>query len=316
RARACPRRTRAGGGACGSAGRRPESARRASRARRATDRRAGGGRPCRPSTRSPTRRRRGRAASGSGSGARCRSGRTSGRRRRGRCGFRRRWRRQRTTLRRSPSPRSCKRESRDFGQTHPEEKEDAMREDLVPGNPFPDFRLPEHTGKELSLSEIASAQPLVLCLVRGWWCPKEQVRARTLVTMQAEIQREYGKIAAVTVDPPAVNGAFRAGIGAHFPWLSDEDRRVAEDLDLVELTDAKHRPFLPFTFVLDSRLRIHRVWCGFWYWGNPTPEELRQALREIARREQPTYDPQPVWEAGGSAPLDAGIEAETIWIRE
>ena len=138
-----------------------------------------------------------------------------------------------------------------------------MRDDLVPGNPFPDLRLPEHTGRELSLSEIAAGQPLVLCFVRGWWCPKDQVRVRMLVSMQDEVQREYGQIAVVTVDSPYVNGAFRAGIGADFPFLSDERREVAEELDLLELTDAKHRPFLPLTFVLDSNLRIHGSWCGF-----------------------------------------------------
>jgi peroxiredoxin len=190
-----------------------------------------------------------------------------------------------------------------------------MRDDLVPGKPFPDVRLPEHTGRELSLSEIAAGQPLILCFVRGWWCPKEQVRVRMLVSMQDELQREYGQIAVVTVDSPYVNGAFRAGIGADFPFLSDEAREVAQELDLLELTDAKHRPYLPLTFVLDSNLRIHASWCGFWFWGNATPEELRRALREITRAEQPTFDPQAVWKAGG-APVDAGIEAETIWIRE
>lgn len=191
-----------------------------------------------------------------------------------------------------------------------------MRDDLRPGNPFPDLRLPETTGKELALSEIAEEQPLVLGFVRGWWCPKEQVRMRNLVALQDEIQREYGKIAVVTVDEPYVNGAFRAGLGAHFPFLSDEKRAVAGELDLLELTDELHRPYLPLTFVLDSRLRIHRHWCGFWFWGNPTPEELRGALREIVRAEQPTFDPQSVWEAGGAAPAGAGIDAEAVWIRE
>jgi len=191
-----------------------------------------------------------------------------------------------------------------------------MRDDLAPGKPFPDLRLPEHTGEELSLRQIACGQPLVLCFVRGWWCPKEQIRVRTLVAMQDEVQREYGAIAAVTVDSPYVNGAFRAGIGASFPFLSDEDRRVAEELDLIELADVKHRPFLPYTFVLDSLLRVHGIWCGFWYWGHPTPEELRQTLREITRAEQPTFEPQQVWSAGGSASPEVGIDAERIWIRE
>jgi peroxiredoxin len=191
-----------------------------------------------------------------------------------------------------------------------------MRSDLVPGAQFPDLRLPEHTGRELSLSEIAAGKPLVLSFVRGWWCPKEQVRVKSLVAMQDEIQREYGKLCVVTVDEPYVNGAFRAGVGADFPWLSDEGRRVAEELDLVEVTDYKHRPFLPVTFVLDSRRAIERIWCGFWYWGNPTQEELRQTLRAINRREQPTFEPQRVWEETGSGTPGSGVDHPAVWVRE
>jgi peroxiredoxin len=190
-----------------------------------------------------------------------------------------------------------------------------MRQDVREGAPFPDLRLPDHTADPRSLSDIAESEPLVLCFVRGWWCPKEQVRLVALVAMQEEIQREYGKIAVVTTDTPYVNGALRAGLGADFPFLSDEQREVATELDLLELTDAKHTPFLPFTFVLDSLLAIHRIWCGFWYRGNPTPEELRLALREVTRREQPTFEPQRVWAHGAASP-GAGIDAPAIWIRE
>jgi peroxiredoxin len=191
-----------------------------------------------------------------------------------------------------------------------------VRPDLEPGNPFPDLELPDHTGAPRSLSAIAAGHPLVLAFVRGWWCPKEQIRVRNLVAMQDELQREYGRIAVVTIDTPYVNGAFRAGLGADFPFLSDEDRAVAEELDIVELTDEKHRPYLPLTFVLDSRLVIRRRWNGFWFWGNPTPDELRITLREITRDEQPSYDPIAVWDAGGAAPPDAGIDAPVVWIRE
>jgi peroxiredoxin len=188
--------------------------------------------------------------------------------------------------------------------------------DLLPEQLFPDISLPDHTGRELSLSAIADEHPLVLCFVRGWWCPKEQVRLRGLVEMQEEIQREYGRMAVVTVDEPYANGALRAGLGAAFPFLSDEDRTVAEKLDLLELTDEWHRPYLPMTYVLDSLRRIHAVWCGFWYWGNPTPDELRLALREITQREQPSFGPQELWRERGSAPAEAGIEADAVWIKE
>jgi peroxiredoxin len=191
-----------------------------------------------------------------------------------------------------------------------------VRADLVPGALFPDLRLPDHTGRERTLRALAGEQPLVLAFVRGWWCPKEQVRLRMLVSMQEALTREYGAVVVVTTDEPYVNGALRAGLGAGFPFLSDSERRVAQELDLVEITDRKHRPFLPTTFVLDSLLRIHRVWSGFWYWGNPTPEELRLALREVTRAEQPSVDAQAVWTAGGAAPPGAGIDAPVVWIRE
>ncbi len=191
-----------------------------------------------------------------------------------------------------------------------------MRPDLVPGNPFPDVRLPDHTGAPLALAAIADDKPLVLAFVRGWWCPKEQIRLRNLVAMQDEIQREYGRIAVVTIDAPYVNGAFRAGLGADFPFLSDEERIVAEELDVIELTDEKHRPYLPLTFILDSRLVITRSWSGFWFWGNPTPDEIRMTLRAITREEQPSFDAVSVWASGGAAGADAGIDAPVIWIRE
>jgi peroxiredoxin len=136
-----------------------------------------------------------------------------------------------------------------------------MRGDLVVGNEFPDISLPEHTGKELSLEVIARQQPLVLAFVHGSWCPKVQIRLRNLVDAQDELQREYGRIAVATVDEPYVNGAFRAGIGADFPFLSDEERRIADELDLLELTDELHRPLLPYTLVLDSNrvIRAARI---------------------------------------------------------
>ena len=80
--------------------------------------------------------------------------------------------------------------------------------------------------------------------------------------------------------------------------------------------DAKREPFLPVTFVLGSTRTIYRIDLGYWFWGNPTPEELRQTLRQINREEQPTFSAQAVWEAGGAAAPEEGIAAEVVWIRE
>ena len=42
-----------------------------------------------------------------------------------------------------------------------------MREDLKPGNLFPDFRLPDQDGREVSLSELMGGWPVVLTFNRG-----------------------------------------------------------------------------------------------------------------------------------------------------
>ena len=44
--------------------------------------------------------------------------------------------------------------------------------------------------------------------------------------------------------------------------------------------------------------------------------KLRFALREVTATEQPSFDVKAVWEPGGSAPPDAGIDAPVVWIRE
>ena len=42
-----------------------------------------------------------------------------------------------------------------------------MREDLRPGSSFPDFSLPDQTGKEVSLSTLMKGWPVVLTFNRG-----------------------------------------------------------------------------------------------------------------------------------------------------
>ena len=92
----------------------------------------------------------------------------------------------------------------------------------------------------------------------------------------------YQRIAAVSVDPPRVNEAFKHGLGAPFPFLSDEDRAVTKLLDISESTDSRHGPLpVPFTFALLPDLTIHRMWNGWYMAGRPTPEELRQTSRSI-----------------------------------
>src|SRR6185295_18807419 len=53
------------------------------------------------------------------------------------------------------------------------ERNSIMRFDIVPGNVFPDYQLPDHAGTPRKLSELQAEDPLILTLARGHYCPKE-----------------------------------------------------------------------------------------------------------------------------------------------
>jgi peroxiredoxin len=152
---------------------------------------------------------------------------------------------------------------------------------MRPGSAFPDLDLPDHTGRSRLLSELAAGDPLALFTSRGWWCPKEQRYMRRLCRLQDEFEVAYARIVVVSVDPPEVQSAFRAGLGARFTFLSDSERRWLPRLGLLETTDTLHNPYLPAAFTLTPHLQVHRAYNCYWYFGRPTLEELRRDMREI-----------------------------------
>ncbi len=95
----------------------------------------------------------------------------------------------------------------------------------------------------------------------------------------------------VSVDPPSVQAAFKAGLGAHFPFLSDAELQLTDELGIRETTDKVHGPLpVPFTFALLPDLTIHRIFNGWYFVGRPTPEELRLTIREMIGKSVPDAD--------------------------
>ena len=156
-------------------------------------------------------------------------------------------------------------------------------ESLAPGTTFPDFALNDHAGNRRLLSSLVAGDPAVLQFYRGWWCPKEQTFFRRLIRFQDEVEVAYARVISVSVDPPVVSAAFRAGLAARWTFLSDEDRAVQARLRLRETTDTVNNPYAPAVFTLFPDLTIHRAYNGYWFWGRPTMEELRADMRHITR---------------------------------
>jgi cold shock CspA family protein/peroxiredoxin len=164
------------------------------------------------------------------------------------------------------------------------------------GDAFPDAALKDHTGKTRSLSDFTkpsqidhllgfeTGYPLIVVFGRGFFCPRDLEQLRQLVRFQAEINVNYARFVWISVDAPPIHAAFRAGLGANWPFLSDESRDLTRSLGILDDTEGEYafRP-RPFTFVLHPDLRIHRVYDGWYFVGRPTLEELRQNLRAVMR---------------------------------
>jgi peroxiredoxin len=161
---------------------------------------------------------------------------------------------------------------------------------IAPGDTVPDFELRDHAGNTRSLSELIAGDPTVLQFYRGFWCPKEQAFLRRLVALQDEAEVAYCRFISVSVDAPEVEAAFRAGLGARWTFLSDTERTVQAQLGLRETTDTVNDPYVPAVFTLFPDRTVLHAYNGYWYWGRPSNEELRQDLREITRAIRPDWD--------------------------
>ena len=165
-----------------------------------------------------------------------------------------------------------------------------MRPDIVPGAIFPDYELADHTAKRRELSELQGQDPMVLVLGRGGYCPKDRRQAELLVQFHRELEVGYCRLVTITTDNINETSEYRIGVGAHWPFLSDAGRVVQKDLDIAEYTDPIHNPMIPHVIVLEPDRVIYKIYNGYWFFGRPTVEELRQDLRAVLRKCRPDWD--------------------------
>jgi peroxiredoxin len=165
-----------------------------------------------------------------------------------------------------------------------------MRSDIVPGAVLPDYELPDHTGKHRKLSELQGADPMVLMLSRGSFCPKDRRQLEGLAQLHREMEVGYSRLVTISTDNLLETNELRSGVAAHWPFLSDPRRKVQSDLEIAEYTDPTHNPMIPHTLVLEPGLVVFKIYNGYWFFGRPTIEELRLDLRAVLRKCRPDWD--------------------------
>lgn len=165
-----------------------------------------------------------------------------------------------------------------------------MRIELVPGAVFPDYELPDHATKRWKLSELQGGDPMIVLLSRGGFCPKDRRQHEGLVQLYREMEVGYCRLVTISTDNIVATNEYRSGVGAHWTFLSDAGRKIQKDFDIAEYTDPIHNPMIPHTIVLEPGLLIYKVYMGYWYFGRPTLEELRQDLRAVLKKCRPDWD--------------------------
>lgn len=98
-----------------------------------------------------------------------------------------------------------------------------MTTNLSVNDRFPDAELPNHEGESIKLSsftqpglmdqylDFIDGYPLILVFYRGFFCPRDRQQLPQLVQFQNELAVNYCRLATISVDPPIVQAAFRAG---------------------------------------------------------------------------------------------------------
>ncbi len=165
-----------------------------------------------------------------------------------------------------------------------------MRADIVPGATFPDYELTDHATVRRELSDLQGSDPMIVVLSRGGFCPKDRRQAEGLLQLHREMEVGYCRLVTISTDSVSAPNEYRLGVGAHWPFLSDAGRTIQKDLDIAEYTDPTHNPMIPHTIVLEPGLIVFKIYNGYWFFGRPTVEELRQDLRAVMQKTRPDWD--------------------------
>jgi peroxiredoxin len=128
-------------------------------------------------------------------------------------------------------------------------------ENILPvGAKVPEFQLQDHESKSFSSSDLLARGRLVLCFIRGRWCPFCVAQMEAMNLILPDIERAGATLAAVS--PQTVQQSFfmRDQHKLRFPLLSDAGNNLARQFELAyrvpdEQQAVYQRAFVNLAFV-------------------------------------------------------------------
>jgi peroxiredoxin len=181
-------------------------------------------------------------------------------------------------------------------------KQNAVAENaLGAGATAPAFALQDQNGETVSSSELLSRGRLVICFIRGRWCPfcVAQLEAMNLILPRIE----QAGASLVAISPQTVKQSFFMADQhqLHFPLLSDPGNRVARQFGLVyrvpDYQQSLYRqvfinlPFangdeswelpIPVTYIVDREGSVLYASASADYSERPEPAEILGRLTKV-----------------------------------
>ena len=95
------------------------------------------------------------------------------------------------------------------------------------GDPMPDFVLPDMADDLVFSADLRARGPLVVCFVRGGWCPFCVETLRAIDTVLPRVEAAGGTLLALTPDTLGHGAEMQSRLGLRFKVLSDVDCGVA-----------------------------------------------------------------------------------------
>jgi peroxiredoxin len=170
---------------------------------------------------------------------------------------------------------------------------------LSAGARLPEFHLQDHDGKSVSSAGLLAQGRLVLCFIRGRWCPfcVGQMEAMNLIL--AEVERAGATL--VAISPQTVSQSFfmRHQHKLRFPLLSDSGNILARQFGLTYRVPDEQKaiyqrafvnlPFvngddswelpIPATYIIESDASVLYVSAQEDYTDRPEPEDIVRFLQ-------------------------------------
>src|SRR5271165_505160 len=103
---------------------------------------------------------------------------------------------------------------------------------LQPGSQAPSFELPDRNGKAVRSSDLFAGGPLVICFIRGRWCPFCVGQMEAMNAIYPQIQESGASLIAISPQTVHQTDLMADQHKIRFPLLSDAGSKVAREFGL------------------------------------------------------------------------------------